>query len=300
MAKKMGRRMLLIALVITVVQVLVFYHYNKLFSSNNLSTPDRISSSPSMQRSIAREIATLKQKYKFVTPSADDQYVAYLGANNVLHVMDLQTKQDVCEANNPYSVEYVEWIQDERVFVGEQVMPGDLELKTVDVPSGMQTIVTRFQGLEPDAAFAKITFSTLTNDIYILINTSSTSALYHIGTMSHVTQVPIGGRFIKNIALTATGDNLYFEDYMGGSFNVLYFDSQDVAHLVKLNAALVDVVGNTLYYGDINSEGLVTAVYRYSNQSGQSALVKTLATPTLAANIDITDAGGVTVDSSST
>ncbi|GMA57955.1 hypothetical protein GCM10025858_24580 [Alicyclobacillus sacchari] len=203
MVKKMGRTMLLIALVITVVQVLVFYHYNKLFSSNDL-TSDRISSSPSMQRAITKEIADLKQKYKFVTPSADDQYVAYLGANNILHVMDLQTKQDVCEANNPYPVQYVEWIQDERVFVGEQVMPGDLELKTVDVPSGMQTIVTRFQGLEPDAAFAKITFSTLTNDIYILINTSSTSALYHIGTMSHVTLVPTGGRFIKNIALTDT------------------------------------------------------------------------------------------------
>lgn len=285
--------------VVTFAQVLLFYHYNQLFTDVTAPPPKKTTNTNAVQaqqKAIAREISQLKSKYTFVTESADDEYVAYLDSNSVLHIMNLQTHQQSRPANCPYKVEYVEWIQDERVFVGEQVEPGDLELKTVDATTGQQTIVTRFQGLSADAAFAQIAFSTLTNDIYVLINTSSTSAIWHIGTMSHLTQVAIGDRFIKKIALSQTGDKLYFEDYLNGSYNVLYFDSNFVAHRVQLNAALVDLVGNTLYYGDINSSGLVTSVYKYTD-SGQSSLVSTLQKPTASDDIDITSSGAVDVTS---
>lgn len=89
---------------------------------------------------------------------------------------------------------------------------------------------------------------------------------------------------------------MYFEDALNGSYNVLYFDSQYVVHRVQLNAALVDVVGDTLYYGDINKDGLVTSVYKY-NPDGQSTLVSKLQEPTLAADLSISNAGRVQVNS---
>lgn len=301
MGNKIGRKLLIFAGVVTVCQLYVFHHYNSLFAgtgggAQTVKSPSQIAS---QQKEIAAEIKRLQSKYTFVNVSTGDEYAAYLDTNNVLYIEDLQTRKVVSEANNPYKVEYVEWIGNQRVFVGEQVSPGDLELKTVDESTGTQTIITRFQGLSYNAAFAKITFSTYTNDIYILINTNSASAVYHIGTMSNVSDVPIGGRFIKNIAVSETGDRLYFEDRINGSYNVLYFDSQNVPHLVELNAALVQVVGNTLYYGKINSNGYVISVYKL-DANGQSQLISTLPSPTLAADIDITDSGGIQVNSPTT
>lgn len=294
-ANRVWPKLVGIAAVITALQLPLFYHYNRLLGSS-ANAVDNITVSPAQEQAEQKEISALKQQYRFVTVSADGQYVAYLDSKNVLHVMDLASQQALCAANNPYTVQYVEWIEDERLFVGEEVQPGDLELKTVDVPSGVQTIVTRFEGLPADASFTKITFSTYTNDIYILINSGTSSSLYHIGTMSNVSLVPTGGRYIKNIAITQTGSKLYFEDYADGSFNVLSLDDQGTIRLIKRDAALVAVVGNTLYYGDINSQGLVTAVYRYNAATGASTLVKTLAAPTLAANIEVTDSGAVQVN----
>ncbi|SIT03782.1 hypothetical protein [Alicyclobacillus vulcanalis] len=295
MANRVWTKLVGIAAVVTALQLPLFYHYNRLLGTS-ANAVDNITVSPAQQQAEQKEISDLKRQYKFVTVSSDGQYAAYLDSKNVLHVVDLATHQEVCAANNPYTVQYVAWIEDERLFVGEQVQPGDLELKTVDVPSGVQTIVTRFEGLPADASFTKITFSTYTNDIYILINSGASSSLYHIGTMSNVSLVPVGGRYIKNIAITQTGSKLYFEDYADGSFNVLSLNDQGTIRLIKRDAALVAVVGNTLYYGGINGQGLVTAVYRYDASTGASTLVKTLASPTLAADIEITDNGSVQVN----
>lgn len=303
MGKKLGRRLLIFVVIVTIGQLLIFQHYNSLFSGAKQTSTLALHKSENSQaatlKRIQQELNRLKSKYTFVNQSPNDEFATYLDSNNVLHIENLKTKKDISQASNPYKVEYVSWIQNERVFVGEQVGAGDLELKTVDEATGAQTVVTRFQGLSSEAAFAKIAFSTYTNDIYILINTSSTSAIYHIGTMSHVTQVPIGGRFIKNIAISQTGDRLYFEDRLNGSYNVLYFDSQDVAHRVQLNAALVGVLGNMLYYGQIDAKGLVTSVYTM-DEKGKSTLLSTLPAPTLASDIDITDSGKIQVNSSTT
>ncbi|WAH36500.1 hypothetical protein [Alicyclobacillus dauci] len=307
MAKKIGRKLLAFVGVVTVGQLVLFQHYNALFNTksdasmlNNSATRQ----APKVSQKVQQEIARLQsqQSYKFVTVSPNQDYATYLDDNNVLHIEDLQAGHDVSAAKNPYKVEYVSWIQDQgdssaKVFVGEQIQPGDLELKTVDVSDGSQAPIAQFTGLASNATISKITFSFDTNDIYILVNTDATSAVYHIGTMKHVTQVPTGGRYIKNIAIAQTGDKLYFEDRVNGSYNVLYFDTQYVAHRVQLNAALVAVVGNTVYYGQIDNNGLVTAVYRMDS-GGQSTLVSTLQKPTLAADIDITESGQVQVNSS--
>lgn len=301
MAKKVGRKLVAFVALVTVGQLMVFNHYNSLFAAARQDTAAELKQSSDQQqsdKSIQQEVARLKaQNYKFVTVSQGNEYATYLDSSNILHIEDLASKKDVTTTKISYPVQYVSWIGDQKVFVGEQIAPGDLELTTVDTSDGSQSVACSFTQLSADAAFAKITFSTQTNDIYVLINTATTSALYHIGTMKDVSEVPIDGRYIKNIAISETGDKLYFEDRLDGSYNVLYFDSENVPHRVQLNAALVSVVGNVLYYGDIDSNGLVTSVYKLGD-NGQSTLVSTLKSPTLAADIDIDDDGKIQINSS--
>ncbi|EPZ43057.1 hypothetical protein [Alicyclobacillus acidoterrestris] len=298
MARKIAIKLLCFAAVVTLGQLAVFYHYNHLFSAADQSVQSILSNHTkpeSLSQTEQKEVAKLRSQYKFVTVSPDDQYATYIDKKNILHLYDLQQKRDISAAENPYTVQYVSWISDESVFVGEQVRPGNLELKTVNVDDGTQVIVEDFAELSPDAAFAKIAFSHYTNDVYILINTSTSSTIYHIDTMKHVDEVPIGGRYIKNIAVSDTENRLYFEDRLNGSYNVLYFDNNYVAHRVQLNAALISVVGNTVYYGDVNKDGYVTSVYS-EDPDGTSHLIKTLATPTPASKLDVTDDGQVRVD----
>jgi hypothetical protein len=309
MGKKLGRKLLVFVGVVTIGQVLLFNHYNSLFSSSKMESspqPQQVQQQEVKMAALAQHEVTRLQKlqYHFITVSPDQAYVTYLDSQNVLHMENVQTKQEVTPAKNQYTVQYISWIQDPessttKVFVGEEIAPGDLELKTVDVGDGTQNAIAHFTGLAADAKFQKITFSFDTNDIYILVNNSSTSAVYHIGTMKHVTQVPVGGRYIKNIALSSDGTRLYFEDRLNGAYNVLYFDNQYVSHRVQLNAALVGVVGNDVYYGDIDQNGLVTTVYKM-NTNGQSTVVSTLPSPTLAANINITASGQIQTESSTT
>lgn len=312
MGKKIGRKIVGYVAAVTIVQLLVFHHYNALFSSVNRGTPSAADSkvTPAQQAQKQKqaqlrikEVAALKtQNYKFITVSPAQDYATYVDSNNVLHIEDLKTGKDISAAKNPYTLDYVSWIENPQssstyVLIGEEIQPGDLELKTVDISDGSQQIIAHFSGLASNAAIQKVVFSFETNQIYILVNTDSTSAIYHIGTMKHVTDVPIGGRFIKNIALSQTTNRLYFEDRINGSYNVLYFDNNYVPHRVQLNAALVTVVGNTLYYGKIDKNGLVTAVYKQGSD-GNSTLVQTLGAPTLASDIDITQSGDVQINSS--
>lgn len=317
MVNKLTRNLLGFVGIVTIGQLLVFHHYNALFSANaglakskstNSATSNSTNSQTAKQKqqmSVVRakeEQALQGQGYRFITVSPAEDYITYLDSSNVLHVEDVKTRKDVSAAKNPYKVEYVSWIENPHasstyVLVGEQIRPGDLELKTVDVSDGSQQIIAHMSGLSADAAIHKVVFSFLTNQIYILVNTKSHSAIYHIGTMKHVTQIPIGGRFIKNIAVSETNHRLYFEDRLNGSYNVLYFDDQYVPHRVHLNAALVTVVGNTLYYGKINGSGLVTSVYKLDG-NGNSTLIKTLSNPTSASNIQVSNSGDIQINSS--
>jgi sugar lactone lactonase YvrE len=115
--------------------------------------------------------------------------------------------------------------------------------------------------------------------------------LYHFDTNGKLTTVDLGGRFIKNIAVTQTGDTLYFEDYAQGSYNVGKLSSNGQLQILHRNCALVGVVGNTLYFGSIDSSGLVTRVYK--NERGGPVLVKTFQTPVRSEDIMISQNGQV-------
>ena len=300
MGRKLGRKIIIFVVAVTAIQVFTFQHYNTLLGGSSssggvIAIPSGQTSTTSAT-SVAKQVSALKQRYKFVTVSGNNQFVAYLDSQNVLHVVQLSNGATLSTAANAFPVQYVGWIRNDSLFVGEQAAPGKLVLKTVESNTGVQRVVQTFAGLDASASFKTIAYSALTNDVYILIGTSSTSVVYHFNTNSDLSVVDLGGRFIKNIALTQTGNILYFEDHAAGSFNVLYRQNGSV-NLISLNAALIAVVNRTLYYGTVNQNGLVTAVYKEDNLSGTKTLVQTLTQPALAASIRVDNNGAISIGS---
>ena len=298
MGRKIGRKIALYVVVLTAVQLYTFHHYNSILTGSiNIKSAGQTEAWTPQKVNTQKEINSLQKQYSTSAVSDDQTSIAYVDAQNVLHIRDLVNNKELSSVKLDYTVQYLQWIRNDMVFVGEQEAPGVLSLRTVDANTGTLRTIKTFSGLNSSDAFKKITYSALTNDTYILIGSNYSSIVYHFDTNGNMSEVYLGGRFIKNIAVTQTGNQLYFEDYASGSFNVLC-RTQGVVQLIKLNSALVDVVGNTLYYGSIDSNGLVTAVYKWEN--GVSTLVSTLQTPTMASQIDVTSDGKVQVKASST
>ncbi|EPZ52968.1 hypothetical protein [Alicyclobacillus acidoterrestris] len=317
--RKWGRLFLGFVVVLTIFQVLYLNHYNTLFKSEQAGTAqaiqDILDEPVTLSAAEKARIQQLKSTYQGVTVSPGGQYVTYVDTASdgsyVVHVEDLDTGKQVSEAGDLYPVQYLCWLGDEEIFVGEQKAPGDLELNTFYISNGQQADVTaasvpEFTALASDAAITKVTYSQQTNDVFVLVNTSTSSALYHIGTMENVQSVPFSDGYIKNIALSQTGDHLYAEVNQGGTWDVVRLDQSSTttstspeydvnSQIVQSDAALINVIGNVLYYGKINQDGLVTAVYR-QDTNGESTLIKTLSTPTMASHIIISGDGQVTVN----
>lgn len=315
-----GRLLLIFVGVVTIVQVAVLHHYNSLFKAQNAQTTAELRNAKRTQHSgvstaAKARLKQLAQQHQGVTVSPSGQYATYIdtGTNgmDVVHVIDLGTGKQQSEATDLYPVETLTWLGNEEIFVGEKLGPGNLELNTFYVSNGNQAnqtaaSVPKFTQLSPNAEIKKVTYSAQTNDIFVLISTGTSSTVFHIGTMEHIQNVPFQGGYVKNIAMTETGANLYVEALSNGTWNVVllkqarsaspYSPQYDVVpQVVQSNAALITVINDTLYYGKINSQGLVTSVYR-ENSDGTSTLLKQLSTPTLAANINVTGQGQVQVN----
>lgn len=278
---------------VTAIEILVFQHYNSLLNRSNqtdITIPTTVTKSQSA--SALAELKKLQQKYPIVAVSDDGTMAAYADTTNTVHIVDLVHHKQLSSVAEQGSVQYLEWIRNDSVFVGVQLSPGTLQLSRVEYNTGVTQPINTFQGLDATASFRKIAFSTLTNDVYILIATQYSSVIYHYDTNGNINRVSLGGRYIKNIAVSQTGNILYFEDELDGTFNVLYLQ-QGVLHTVILKGALIEVVGNTLYYGSINSNGLVTEVYKYDDATEQGVLVAALTQPTLAEEITVNQNGKV-------
>ncbi len=296
--KKIGRKILVFLVLVTGAQWYAFHHYNSILTGaiNVKTNATQQVKPPTVDTQ--KEIATLAKQYPINAVSTDGTTIAYVDSQNVLYVKDLVHNTTLTTLKNPYPVQYLEWIGNESVFVGEKEAPGVLELKTVDANSGIERVIHTFTGLYAQDNFKKIAYTLLTNDVYILIGSDTDSLVYHYDTNSNLNMVYLGGRFIKNIDVSQTGNQLYFEDYVSGTFNVLV-RNQGSIQLIARNSALITVQGNTLYYGPVNQNGLVTAVYRYDSSTGSGVLVENLQSPTLASNIQITQNGQVHVQTTS-
>jgi hypothetical protein len=301
-SRHIGRRLLMVAALIALLEFLFFQHYNSLLTGaghHSHKVSEKIIHQEQTEAQLAElRVAALRKSYPLVVESPNHQYAAYAGSDNVLHMVNLKTNKSVFSSAFPNTVTYLRWLRNDEVFVGENAGNGQLVLETANLLSGGTRLIQTFAGLSPTANFVKITDSPYTNDTYVLIADSSSSVVYHYDTDGNLFQTHFGGLDIRNISVSQTGDILYFEDYAGGTFNVGYLTQSPhlnhwSVHLIQTNAGLIGCVGNTFYYADVNSQGLATSVFKYNLATAQSTFVANLKNPVVARDIDVSANGSI-------
>ncbi|MCL6598084.1 MAG: hypothetical protein K6T81_05025 [Alicyclobacillus macrosporangiidus] len=312
--RKTGRRILAFVAVVTAVQVGTFYHYNAILAGAQPSAENRTAQAPSRPNDTAKQqLAKLKQLHPTLAVSDDGRYAAYADDGHQVHVVELGKPNEVASVQMKAPVVYLKWVQDSALFVGEKFDAGSdhrLALATIDVSTQTVRLIQTFSHLYATTTFKDIEFSDTTNDIYVLIGNSQSDQVYHFNIMSEMSEVPLGGRRIDRIAVSATTNDLYVQDFAEGTHNVLVYNKYGLT-LIRRNAALLRAVDNDLYYAALNDSGEATAVYRYSppttsartgnatagtsSGTGTSSLVKTLDAPVDPAALQVSDDGAISV-----
>lgn len=301
-----GRKLLMVFLTVAILEWVFLKHYNDLLNTVS-SRATSISEAYSKQQTIQLQhdqtiLLDLEKQHSGVTESSNLQLAAYVDSNNTLIVKNLSKDKTIFNQSLAYPTKYIRWIRNSEIFLGENEGNGNLILATIDIDTGQARIIKAFSGLTPNSVFSKITYSPYTNDTYVLITNPSSSVIYHFDTNGNMYYTHFGGRFIKNIAVSQTGDILYFEELSGGTYKVGYLlQSAHLqhwsVHIIQQNAGLIGVVQNTFYYGSVNPQGLVTNVYQYTLKTGQSKLIGHLKYPYIARDLQISDNGKITYKS---
>jgi hypothetical protein len=314
----LGRKIAAFLVVVTPLQMWLFSHYNGILkepSAPSVQTEPRTNTSASSisAKDSLQKLATLSQKYPVAALSDDMTTIAYVDAGQDIHVKNLTSGQDTILVQMKAPVVYLSWIGSGLLFVGEKFSvngSNHLTLATVDLQTKEPRIIQPWSGLSSSTTFKKIAFSSATNDVYVLLGNTYNSALYHYDANGGTpTLVSLDGRFVQNVTVGQNNGILFFQDFAEGTKNVLY-EQNHVAHLIQRNSVILGVVNDDLYYGTLDSNGLVNAVYDFStampasdsagtaNTSGNTGtldlsnsspqLVKTLSTPTDASHVNIT------------
>lgn len=283
---------------ITAIEIAVFQHYNTLLNTKPAVAAD---AQTSHTAPTGIDVTGFKPflNNSFLAVSDDHSRFAYIDSQSVLRVEDISTHKEIYSLQLLIKPVYLQWVNDDMLFIGTEVDNGgtkDLRLSTIDISSGTLRLIQSFAGFSPDSTFKQISFSSYTNDVYVLIGNQYNSALYHFDTNGNINRVYLGGRYVSNIGVTSTTGELYFQDFAEGTKNVLVNSSSEI-HLIQRNAILLRVSGNVLYYGVLNSDGMVTSVAKYQNQT--STTVVTLPTPVDPSKILLTDDDEVVVLSDS-
>ena len=278
--------------VITAGELVVFNHYNSLFTMKAHQAVVQYTA-PRPTTSQLTGIHVLNSQVLAV--SDDGTQLAYVDTGNVLHVLDVTTHSEVYKLQLDYQPVYLTWIRNDYLFIGteaQQAGLADLRLSTIAVGSGTVRLINDFSGFAPTSTFKKISFSPYTNDVYILVGGQTATILYHYDTNSNLSQIDLGGRYVSNVAVTSTTNHLFFQDFALGTPNVLEYKNHQV-NLIQRNTALLRVINDTMYYGALDSNGLVTTVFKYEN--GTSSQVTALATATDPKSLFINQDGQVIV-----
>ncbi|GMA51068.1 hypothetical protein GCM10025857_24250 [Alicyclobacillus contaminans] len=222
----------------------------------------------------------MNQNPALMAVSESTDKFAYVDENNTLHVIDLTTNQDVFTKALNHTAVAITWIGDDSIFVGtEEPAAGGktLYLSTISVASGQIRLVHAYQGFSSSARFRAITYSPYTNDVYVLIAGNTNSLVYHFDTMSDMSQVSLGGRYVTDEAVTQTTNVLYVQDRANGVPNVLKY-SKGTVELVHTNSCLYRVVNDALYFGVLDNQGNVIRIDK--DENGQLSVYYTLTAPT--------------------
>lgn len=291
---RLARTGILIGL-ITVAELVVYYHYNSLFAKGNQAAIGGLDKSQTSQVSTTKISGVQLDAQNLICVSPDGSQVSWIDANNKLHVVDASTGSEVYSLQLNYKPVYLSFIRSDNLIIGTEVSNGstkDIRLSTIYTYGQQPRLIKDFSGYSLDSTLEKIAFSPYTNDTYILIGDKNASVVYHFDTNGNMNPVNVGGRILYNIAVTSTTDEVYIQDFASGTQNVLSLNPKTGTNLIQLKAALLGVNQNTMYYGTLDSNDDVTSVSTYKgNGPGQSLL--TLTQPTSPQNLFVNSNGQV-------
>lgn len=287
--------------VITLGEFMIFDHYNNLFNTKAVQAEHAV---VAMRNAPPQLSGIHLMNNQVAAVSNDGSEFAYIDSNNVLHVLDTTSHQQIYKLQLGYQPIFIKWIGTDYLFIGDQYMSGgltNLRLSTIEIGSGTVRLINQFTGYLPQSTFKKVSFSQYTNDVYILIGGPTATVLYHYGTNSYggstdLTTIDLGGRYVTNVSVTSTTNQMYFQDFASGTPNVLVYENHQVS-LIQRNSVLLRVLNDTMYYGTLDSNGMVTTVYKY--QSGAPSQVAQLSAPVNPANVFINQQGQVDTTTSS-
>lgn len=280
---------------ITAGEFVVFGHYNSLFNTKAVQAEQTV---VTMRNAPPHLTGIHLMNDRVAAVSSDGSSFAYIDPNNVLHVLDTSSHQEIYKLQLGYQPIFIKWITGTYLFIGTEDTSGglvNLRLSTIEIGTGTVRLINNFSGYLQGSTFKKVTFSPYTNDVYILIGGPTATVLYHYGTNSSggstdLSNVDLGGRFVSNLSVTSTTNNLYFQDLSQGTPNLLVYANHQVS-LIQRNSVLLRVVNDTMYYGTLNSNGMVTTVYKY--EKGTASKLLDLPNPTDPKNVFVNNQGQV-------
>jgi hypothetical protein len=281
---------------ITVVEFGVYAHYNELFTANG-QTAGSASGAQQTTLDTSKVTGVQLEAHNLICVSPEGTQVGWIDPNNKLHVVDTSTGSEIYSLQLNYKPVYLTFIASDNLFIGTEADNGatkDIRLSTINTDGEQPRLIKEFAGYSADSTLEKIAFSPYTNDVYILIGNANASVVYHFDTNGNMNPVDLGGRILYDIAVTSTTDKVFIQDFASGTKNVLAFNPSTGTNLIQLKAALLGIVQNTMYYGTMDDNGNITAVYTYKN-SGPGQSLMTLPQPINPQNVYVSSSGQVIV-----
>ncbi|WP_423799682.1 hypothetical protein [Neobacillus sp. SAB-20_R2A] len=278
-------RIFLLALVfISALETGVFWHYDNALKAQQSVTASasETSTKKKVETPILNKKLLAEEKVKLVSISENQRYVAYVSNNNQLHIIDLEHNTELYSANEEDGINYIKWIRSDSLFIGSKSPKDHLVLKTFQVGTQKERIITTFTGVTPTSTFKSISYSPFTNDVYTLIGNDTITKLYHFNTNGKMTNVPLRNSYIEKPTLLSTKNELFYEDK---SHNIWLNRNSSVKN-IESNATILSVYEDTIYYGKLDQDGYVTSICSY--QDGEKQLIDELPTPVSGDHILIT------------
>lgn len=213
--------------------------------------------------------------------SPEGNEIAAITGSNTLTVVDAQTGRVVSKTSVSGNISSLDWVSDRLLFV----MSSHNVLYSYDVFAQRLRLIHSFlSGL----TFECITFSSYTNDLFVVFTSQNQNVIYQFDTNEHYYTRSLGTLPIRNAFYTSTNFTLYYVD----SAHTLYQLKNGYVEKLRQNVAILRGAGNVLYYAILDHQNHVSSVARYGDQ-GNSVLLCRLKHPAELGQLVIDHAGTV-------
>lgn len=264
------RVFLLGLIIITAIETGVYWHYDYVLHGQSASVsatiPIKAAKKANIEFETSKDKVITNEAVKLISISDNEQFVAYVGQNDELHIKDLQANNEIFSTSEEADIVYLKWIRSDSLFIGLKSPDKGLILKTLQLGSQKERTITTFGNVSPTSTFKSIIYSPYTNDVYTLIGNKNITKMYHFDTNGSLSLFPLRNSYIERPTMLSTKNDLFYED----KFNNIWLRRQDYPlKKIEGNATLLSANNDTIYYGTLNQDGRVVSIFSYKDGSKQ-------------------------------